>query len=88
MSSHFVGLPLLKESDSDDVVRMRFVHINDVYVMDNLCHGCYTKIVTPGRQLGEICAIPSVWRRVGDNGRRLIEVFMPPIKYLKNHLPH
>jgi len=24
------------ESDSDDVVRMRFVHINDVYVMDNL----------------------------------------------------
>ena len=28
-----------KESDSDDVVRMRFVHINDVYVMDNLCHG-------------------------------------------------
>lgn len=24
------------ESDSDDVVRMRFVHINDVYIMDNL----------------------------------------------------
>lgn len=37
-----------KESDSDDVVRMRFVHINDVYIMDNLqlgrVGGCVPKM--------------------------------------------
>lgn len=25
------------DTDPQDVVRMRFVHINDVYIMDNLC---------------------------------------------------
>ena len=30
------GVPSTKEGDLDEVVRMRFVHINDVYIMDNL----------------------------------------------------